>query len=285
MNILVASAGSINGINVIKALKGDVVACDSHDLAAGLYLARKHYIVDGIDDIIKVCKKEKIDIVIPVHSKELPLFAINKSKFDTIGVKMCISSPEIYALTENKIKCNEILKKIVKIPGNRKYPLIIKPIYGAGSRGMRIANNSKELTMNEGEFVQEYVEGKEWTIDGVSDLNGKMICALPRIRLEKTGGLATKAQTHNNKKLVALAKKIAETIGMVGAWNVQCIQKGKEYYFIDVNNRFPSGGTPLDVASGMNTPQIIIDLLAGKKVKPKLVYGKTMVRYYDAIIL
>jgi biotin carboxylase len=74
-------------------------------------------------------------------------------------------------------------------------------------------------------------------------------------------------------------------LGIVGAFNMQCIEKGGEYYFIDINVRFPSGGLPLDVASGMNTPDIIIKLLNGENPKPTLLYGKTMLRYWDSLII
>jgi carbamoyl-phosphate synthase large subunit len=135
-------------------------------------------------------------------------------------------------------------------------------------------------------FVQEFIKGKEYTIDGVNDLKGKFIAASPRIRLETKGGLAVKSIVVNDPKMVNFAKIIAEGLGIIGPFNVQCISDGREAKYIEINNRFPSGGLPLTVKSGLNIPLIIVKILLGKKVKvPKIKAGLIMTRYWDAIIL
>lgn len=296
--ILVTSAGCVNGVNVIKALKGHkVVACSNSRLSPGLYLTDKYYVIDCapedheyLDTIYEICFREGINIIIPTHSSELGRLALDKMYFDRRGIKIALCDYDIYDLTENKVTCNAYLEDIgIKIPKMypKEFPMVVKPIVGSGSKGVQIVNNKTELQFyNEKDtFTQEYIKGTEYTVDGISDLKGRMICALPRIRLETKGGLATKSQTVRNEVLVDLTRKIANWMGIIGAFNVQCIEKNGEYYFIDVNVRFPSGGLPLDVASGMNTPDMIIKLLNGETPKPELVYGKTMLRFWDSIII
>lgn len=300
MKVLVSSAGCVNGVNVIKALKEkyEIVACDADKLSAGLYLADKHYVIapftdeyNYIGDLGEIaCAKEDIDIIIPTHSGELPVLALNREYFIRRGLKMLLSSYEVYELTENKVKCNAYLESIgIHIPKQypKEFPVMVKPIIGSGSKNTNIANNKEELKVfcKKDMFYEEKIDGTEYTIDGISDGQMKMICALPRIRIEKKGGLATKSTTINEPRLVDLAKFIVESMGVVGAFNIQCIERDNKYYVIDVNIRFPSGGLPLDVASGMNTPEMMIDLLQGKKVNPKLVYGKTMLRYLESLII
>lgn len=293
MNVLVTAAGSTNGVNIIKALSGHhITAVDCDELSAGLYMAHKFYIVPRATDpkykevIISICLEDKIDIILPSFSDEI--HALNQ--IIELSNKLVLSPQSVYEITENKIFTKAFLNNIgILTPRqyHQHFPLIVKPIVGTGSKNTIKVNDQRELDFYLGKdmFYEEFIEGVEYTVDGVSDFDGKMICALPRIRLEKKGGLATKCITEKNEELVGLVKKIVEEMRLVGVWNVQCIKNNGKYYFIDVNNRFPSGGMPLATASGMNIPWILINLLRGNRVSPTLTYGKTMVRYWDSLII
>ncbi len=80
IKVLITSAGSTNGVNVIKALreqkeiKLSLIAVDMNPLAAGFFMAEKYYVIpkadaaDFIPAIVKICRKEKIKIIIPTFS-------------------------------------------------------------------------------------------------------------------------------------------------------------------------------------------------------------------------
>lgn len=311
--VLITSAGSTNGVNVIKALREQneiplsLIATDTNHLAAGFYLANKYYLVpkadspDFIPAILRICKKEKIKIIIPTFSFELPLFAKNKEIFERNKIKMAISDYKTFLITEDKIKTNEYFKKW-KIPSPKVYtekdikqrkvnfPLIIKPKKGSGGKGVFKVNNWKELEFFRNYFkksiIQEYAKGDEYTIDGACDLKRKMIAASPRIRLEIKGGLAVKAITVNDPLMVDFTKKIVEGFEIIGPFNVQCFKYKNNIKFTEVNSRFPSGGLPLTVKAGFNIPLILIKLLLGKEIKkPKIKSNIVMTRYWDSIIL
>lgn len=293
MNCLVTSAGSTNGVNIIRALGGHrIVAVDCDELSAGLYMSDVWFVVPKATDprykevMIDVCRREEIGIIFPSFSEEIKVL----NRIVELSNKLVISPPGIYEITENKIFTKAFLRNIDILTPSQypvKYPMIVKPIIGTGSKDTVKVNNELELSFYLGKdmFYEEFIDGIEYTIDGVSDFNGNMVCCLPRIRLEKKGGLATKCVTEHNIELEQLSKRIVEAMKLVGVWNIQCIKRDNKYYFIDVNNRFPSGGMPLATASGMNIPKILIDILKGRKVTPNLVYGKTMIRYWDSVIL
>ena len=296
MNILISSVGSQNGANVIKALRGEdfyIVGCDCDPMSAGLYMADKRYLVhknkdpNFIQDILKIVEEEKIDVVIPTYSTEFPVFAKNADKFKG---KIVLSSPEVYELSDNKPKWMELLRSmgfdVPEInPSDAK--MIIKPITGSGSKNQYVVDNLEDFKKykNDTNFCSQFIEGQEYVIDGMCDLEGKMICCMPRIRLLAKGGGAKKCITENNPKLAGLTKEIVETLNLVGAFNVQFIKNEGKYYVIDINNRFPSGGMPLAVASGINMPLMTIDLLRGKKIEPRLIYNLIMLRYDDEVIV
>jgi carbamoyl-phosphate synthase large subunit len=302
-NILLTAIGSTNGINVLKALKGKrykIVSGDSDILSAGLYMTKRKYIFPKSSEdaflpaLMQVCKHEKINVIIPTYSKDIMVLAGFVESFRDLGLNMCLSKPETYLITENKVVCSSTLKKLeIDTPKiykkNVKFPAIIKPISESGSKGVYKLENEKDLEYHKDKpntFISEFIEGQEYTIDGISDLNGKVIAVLPRERIKTYGGLAVKSKTVKDKELSDMARKIAEALEMVGAWNIQVIKNKKRISVIDINNRFPCGGMPLDVASGMNTAEMTVRLALGEKVKkPKLTYGKTQLRYWESITI
>lgn len=316
ISVLITSVGSQNGINVLKALKGkgyNLVSGDADKMSAGLWMTKRKYIFPKADNhafmpaIMQVCKHEKINVIFPTHSKDILTLSEFTDSFRELGLNMCLSKTETYLITENKVSCGKILKNIgIDTPKvyekvslsiattmyrwkEVRFPAIIKPINGSGTKNTYKIENQKDLDYYKdipNSFISEFIEGQEYVVDGVSDLKGKVIACLPRVRIATKGGICIKAKTIKDKALEAKARKIAETLKMVGAWNIQFIKNDKRTVVIDVNNRLPSGGTPLDVASGLNIPDIIVKLALGEKVKkPKLVYGKTLLRFWDAKII
>jgi carbamoyl-phosphate synthase large subunit len=313
IKILITSAGSTHGINVIKALRGQkelgvfLIAADMNDPSAAFYLADRYYTVPPaadlgfVDFILKLCKKEKIKIIIPTYSAELPIFAKNKKLFQERGILMAIPGIETLLICENKITANEeFLKLGVPIPkvyseieivsGKIEFPAIVKPVQGSGSKGVVKVNDKKDLDFFrnyvKNSFVQEFAAGQEYGIDGICDLEGRLIGVSPRIRNEVRGGLAVKSATVKDGRLEEYAKKIAEGLKIIGPFNIQCFKDGDKIKFIEINCRFPSGGLPLTVKAGLNMPLIAVKLLLGMAIgKPKIKEGLVMARYWDAVIL
>lgn len=293
-------------INPDYKIDVELVGIDADPLSAGFHMIEKSYIVPMANDekfipeLLEICKKEKIDILIPILSYEIPIITENRNKFEKIGVKMALSDCDVYKATENKIKTNELFDRL-KIPypevynDEIKFPAIIKPLKDtSGAKNVHKVETQEELDFYKKKvpdsFIQEFVEGQEYTIDGLCDLKGKMLYALPRKRLTIKFGMAVKSITEYNQELIDYTRKIVEGFGIVGAFNIQCIKNNK-IWFIEVNNRFPSGGLPLVVGANLNIPVDIIRMLSGKKVPPfrdqrPWIYDKmVMIRFQDAVIL
>lgn len=313
VNVLVTSAGATNAINTIKALKRQnevdisITTVDIDPLSAGLYLSDKHYIVprasskDFIPTILDICKKEAINIIIPIYSAELPIFAENKDLLREHGVRIAVSPLPTIEICDDKMKIYQFFEKF-NIPYPKVYsreelsgdainfPLFIKRRKGSGSKGARIISNREELdfylTHIKDPIVQDFADGDEYTIDIVCDLKGRMIEASPRLRIQTRGGLAVKAVTVRDKALIAYAQKIVEELGIIGPANIQCKVKDDDIRFIEVNPRLPSGGLPLAVAAGLNIPLIIVKMLLGMDIgRIDVKGGVFMIRYWDALFV
>jgi carbamoyl-phosphate synthase large subunit len=300
-NLLFTNSGQ-NTINAIKSLKGYNIFTADMVETAGLFMGKRRYLVPKAEDpafvpiVMKICKHEKIDVIFPTHSKDIFVLAEFTERFREIGLNMCLSTQETYLMTEDKKMCSYVLKEAgiptPKIYNKPKFPCMLKPINSSGSKKTYKIEDEEDLEYNQstGSFMSEFIKGQEYVVDGVSDLKGKVIACIPRIRQEAKGGICIKAQTIKDEKLEEAAIKVAELFKMVGGWNIQFIRRaelgGDKDYVIDVNNRLPSGGTPLAVASGLNIPEIMVKLALGEKVKkPKLKYGLKMFRYYEATII
>jgi len=118
----------------------------------------EHY----VDALLDICKKEKVDIVLPFMSAELLALIERKDEFESIGVKVSVSDKKSVEITNNKLRFYEFLKekglKVPKFHPVRKadelleactavgYPnnaVCVKATELSGSRGIRIIDASK----------------------------------------------------------------------------------------------------------------------------------------------
>lgn len=314
VTILVSAAGSTNGVNVIKALRSQnaydvrIIGIDSDIYAAGLHLADEHEIVPKVsepgfkDRLLQICKEYNVNMLIPTHSVELSFYSSNQKSLEEIAVRMMVPSVKSLETCDDKVKIANFfhefnvkcpreydLTDIKSIPGNH-FPLFIKSRFGSGSSYARKISNYDELNFylerTPTPIIQEYIEGVEYTINVISDFEGRVVGALPIKRLRVRGGLAIVAETELNLRLIQETKRIVEALHLVGSSNVQVIVRNKEQIFIEVNPRFASGSLPLAVASGLNIPLIMVKLMLGELIpKLSLQNGKKMIRYWDFIIV
>ena len=91
IKVLITSSGGAAGINCIRALQSQnilslkIYSTDVNPLSAGLFLSDKSFVVKAfdhnfyIDEILDICKDEKINIVLPTYSKEIIVFSKSPS--------------------------------------------------------------------------------------------------------------------------------------------------------------------------------------------------------------
>ncbi|SOC38436.1 ATP-grasp domain-containing protein [Ureibacillus acetophenoni] len=127
----------------------------------------KFYIVPSVsdelyvDEIINICKKEKVDVVIPFMSQELPRLLERKFEFEQIGTKLSISDNSIL-IANNKLKLYQFMKdhhlpvpkfypvkhvseleRVCEMLGYPDKAVCLKATEGSGSRGIRIIDPKK----------------------------------------------------------------------------------------------------------------------------------------------
>ena len=133
----------------------------------------------------------------------------------------------------------------------------------------------------------QLIRGTEITVDCMFDTEGRMIGYNQRKRLKTIGGAVSITQNTQVFDILPFLKRIAEHWKFYGCVNFQYILKNNTPYFIDINLRYPSGGLPLTVESGLDIPDLTIKLLTGQNVSPYVpVSGyenMIMYRYFEEL--
>ncbi|MCY6959581.1 ATP-grasp domain-containing protein [Clostridium brassicae] len=307
MKILLTAIGK--RVQLIEYLKKDccVIGVDCGDLVPAEKFVDKFYKVPKIShplyikSLLKICKEEKVDLLIPLYEKEFINLCNFRNRFEEQGTKLLLSNLDVINTFNNKYSTYEFFinnnidtpKTYLKdsLPNKLDYPLIIKPIDGMGSSNVFKIKNEKELHFFieyiEKPIIQECIEGIEYTIDVLCDLNGVVISAVPRERIEVRSGEVSKSRTVKDFPIINDVLDLCSKAKFIGPITIQCIvTKDKKIKFIEVNPRF-GGGVPLSFEAGVNYGKYF-NLMCNKgKINPIVGDFKeiTMLRYDEAVFI
>lgn len=179
------------------------------------------------------------------------------------------------------------------------YPILVRPSYVIGGRGMQVVYNDEELVTYINEaikfsdniiLIDQYIEGHEVELDAISD---GMEILVPGINehIERAGvhsgdSISVYPAQHIDKKIVEklmeYTRKIARKLKIKGLMNIQFIIKDNIPYIIEVNPR-ASRTVPI-MSKVTNTPMvdIAVNVILGKSIrrqgyKPGLVKETSLV--------
>lgn len=236
-----------------------------------------------------VIHEHDIDVVLPFVDPAIQIAASLKAHLKDVFIP--VSSEAIAEIFFNKHLANQwFVEHCIPVPEFKgKLPAIAKPVTGSASKGLVIIESPDVL----GEFnsradrdnflLQEYVVGDEYTVDCYADSTGRLIAAVPRKRLEVTGGEATKTVTVHHAAVEVLTQKLFVTRSFIGPITVQFIEdktSGK-VYVMEINPRF-GGGALCSIHAGMQSPLYVIQEFLGISPQPMKQFnpGTLMVRSF-----
>jgi len=179
------------------------------------------------------------------------------------------------------------------VPGDARFPLLVKIREGFGSRHIYRAADRVELefflrhTPVES-MVQEMCAGEEFSIDVFCDLEGRCLNAIARTMIQSKGGESIKGTSILDPDLIEHARRVAETIGIVGPACIQCFREPDGSLPVtDVNPRF-GGAFPLPLAAGSRYPELALALANGERPEPRVGdyrAGVSMTRFFSEVCL
>ena len=88
-------------------------------------------------------------------------------------------------------------------------------------------------------MIQRLMQGPEFSIDLLSDLDGRCLNAIPRTMIESRGGESIKGTVIHDEELIELGRSVVEALGVRGPCTVQAFRDAETGLGItDVNTRF-----------------------------------------------
>ena len=266
-----------------------------------------------IDKTLAICKDYAVDALISLNDLELPILADQKSRFESLGVKVIVSDPQVIDIAFDKFKTAQWVeslglnapKSYVKLADAKNalaaseihFPLFLKPRWGSGSIGLETVDDMEELeavyalllrkvkksilaTASVGDeyiMIQEKLTGNEYGLDVINDLDGNFVAVSVKQKLAMRAGETDKAVTVD----LPLLREMGETIGRhlkhIGNLDVDIMQRSNgDYCVLELNPRF-GGGFPFSYEAGVNLPRAIMMWLRGEKVDPSILqpeYGR-----------
>ena len=235
---------------------------------------------DYIPQLLQICQRDKIDLLIPTIDTDLAVLAKNAERFQETGTKAVISSPDKIAICRDKnytsdffkscgLKAPETINDYRKYAGS--YPCFIKPKDGSSSINAFKVNQESELSVYaekiEDYIIQPFIEGKEYTIDIFCDFEGNPVYITPRERVAVRSGEVLKTKIELDEKMIEESKKLIRGFQPCGPITVQLIRQSStgDDYYIEINPRY-GGGAPLSMKAGADSAEALLRLSLGESV-------------------
>lgn len=322
VNILILSCGTRNLL--IRYFKekgngiGKVVGTDCSAYAPALYETDAHYIVPRmtepgyLDTILDICRREKINAVLPLQEDELYLIATHRTLFTDAGITPIVSDAAAVDLCRDKYAFYLYLKqhglpaltscinfetfKKEYEHGTMKLPVFIKPNRGCGSIGTQKVDRPDLLEIfcraqeeqEDSYIIQNYAEGEELGADIYVDmLTGKPVSIFVKKKLRMRAGETEKSVSYRDDMLFELIEKTLEPLNLAGPIDMDIFQINGQYYISEINPRF-GGGYPHAYNCGINFPKMIAEnILKRENTRQTGNYetGICMLKYTDLMML
>jgi len=314
-NVLILSAG--RRVELIKCFKkarerlgidSTIIAVDISDTAPAIYFADKYYLIPRIgdpkyiDSLINVCNSENIALIIPTIDTELLALMENRAEIENkTNAKILLSRDEVITICRNKNNTIQFFEKYgFGVPRqitqldlekqNYSFPLFIKPRDGSSSINTFKVNCKEELEFFNkyvnNPIIQEFILGKEYSIDVFCDFESNPITIVPRLRMATRSGEISKGMIDKDREIIDEVKRLVDIMKPIGHITVQCMKTQKGIKYIEINPRF-GGGAPMSIDAGADSCENLYRLLSGEKLNYNEDYEDkaVFVRFDDSIKL
>ncbi|MEI8377563.1 MAG: carbamoyl-phosphate synthase (glutamine-hydrolyzing) large subunit [bacterium] len=282
-----------NGYDSVMVNSNPETLSTDFDIADRLYFEPMN-----IENIMNIVEKEKPKGVLVQFGGQT---AINLAeKLQKRGVKILGTSLESIDLTEDRELFGKLLTEL-EIPQPRGkgvrtlveaieaakeigYPILVRPSYVIGGRGMQVVYNDDELVTYINEaikfsdniiLIDQYIEGHEVELDAISDGIDILVPGINE-HIERAGvhsgdSISVYPAQHIDKKIVAklmeYTKKIATSLQTKGLMNIQFIIKDNVPYVIEVNPRASRTVPIMSKVTNIPMVDIAVNVILGKSIK------------------
>ena len=303
--VLLTGVGKRYDIVSAFAQHTTVVSVDPNPLAPAQYAATHRYAPPRIDDtgyvpfLAELCERHDVGAIVPLTDLDIETLAIARA--DGRLPQALVPDPPVAKAMYDKYEAHLMLERHglpsppTVLPENlgdiAHEPVMVKPRQGSGARSIHPARTRAQAEffvdyVDEPVMVQKLMDGPEFSIDLLSDREGRCLNAIPRTMIESRGGESIKGTVIDDRELVELGRNVVEALLVRGPCTVQVFRdKDIGLGITDVNTRF-GGAFPAPVYAaheGRSYPELIVRMARGEGVQPhvgEFRSGRTFTRYY-----
>ena len=302
--VLLTGVGKRYDIVSAFARHATVIAADPNPLAPARYAAHHRVAVPLIRDpgyvpaLRALCDEHGVGAIVPLTDLDIEVLA--QARADGALPEALVPGPDTARATYDKYEAHLTLQRLglpsppTVLPGEpvERYPVMLKPRRGSGAEAIHVARDAEEAAFfarylrDHDPMVQRRMDGPEFSIDCLSDTEGRCLNAIPRSMLESRGGESIKGTVLADLELVDLGRRVVEALGVRGPCTVQAFRDREIGLGItDVNTRF-GGAFPAPMYAalpGRTYPELIVRMARGERVDPhvgEFRAGRTFTRYY-----
>lgn len=248
-----------------------------------------------VDDIVRVARENEVGIILPFVDGSIEVASRCRPHLPDVFIP--VSDPKVSEAMFDKVLAAKAFKEAgLPIPTTynavtAQIPAIAKPRHGSASRGIKVFWNIDDLMHleNIGDYIiQEYIEHREeYTVDCYVSGDGRILCTVPRRRIEVMGGEVTRTVTCRLTRLMKASRDVIEAFGLRGPVTIQFLHDldSDRYLLMEVNPRL-GGGVVCSIYAGVPITDYIISEALGIAVTPCDDWsdGTLMTRYWSEVI-
>jgi len=265
-----------------------------------------------VEDVLSIYEKETPEGVIVQFGGQTPLNIA--AELEAAGVKILGTSVESIDLAEDRERFAAVIKKLgipepehgtatsleeaLKVAARIGYPLVVRPSYVLGGRGMEIVYDEEmlrkyvagaiEITPEKPMLIDKFLEDAlECEVDAISDgkevflpsimqhielagiHSGDSACVLPPIGITEER-IAT---------LEEYTRRLAAELKVIGLMNIQYAIKEGEIYILEANPRASRTVPLVSKVTGVSMARIATKTLLGAKLKDMDTHRRTYPHY------
>jgi carbamoyl-phosphate synthase large subunit len=287
-----------------------MVNCNPETVSTDFDIADRLYFEPlTFEDVMNIVDLEKPKGVLVQFGGQTPLNIANKLLKS--GVKILGTSPESIDLAENRENFGKILNKLkipaptfgtafsieeaIRIANKISYPVLVRPSYVLGGRGMEIVYNENGLKTYVGKaalisgdhpiLIDAFLENAyEFDVDAICDGNEVYIAGIMQ-HIEEAGIHSGDSSCvypayylpiKQRKKIEDYTKKLALELNTIGLINIQFAMKNNCVYVLEVNPRASRTIPFISKVTDIPFAKYAAQVAAGKSIKSlKIKYLKT----------
>jgi len=253
-----------------------------------------------VEDVLAIYDKEKPEGAIVQFGGQTPLNIAQELKAH--GVKILGTTPESIHLAEDRERFREkmiflnilqpesgtarSLKEALAIAGKIGYPLMVRPSYVLGGRGMEViydevmlrvyAESAIQVSPEHPLLIDRFLEhAVELEVDALCDGDDTFVAAVME-HIELAGvhsgdsACAIPTRTVKEKHLETIeeyTRKIGKELAVVGLMNIQYAICDAQVYILEANPRASRTVPLVSKLTGISIARIATQLMLGKKLK------------------